>query len=134
MARQVRTFPELFSRFRQALDPARIGQFSQAKHALTYHPSNGLLTLSLEYDHGKHDAPHFDFLVAEAKQLAGYDNREGPSTHYHSPQSARKWVNFHFKVRNAAAARAALKAFAKIHGLKAPALSKAPVSLKKEYA
>jgi len=134
MARQVRTFPELFSRFRQALDPTRIGQFSEAKHALTYHPANGLLTLSLEYDYGKHDAPQFDFLMEEAKALPGYDNREGPATHYHSPQSGRKWVNLHFKVQNNAAAIAAIKAFAKAHGIKMPAISQKPVSLKKKYA
>lgn len=133
MQRQVKTFSELFNRFRLALDPSRIGKFHEVRHQLTYHPSNGLVTLSLEYADGKHDAPHFDFLLEQAEKFMSFDNCEGPSRHFNAPQSDNKWVNLHFLLSDEKAGRAAIRAFAKTHGLAQPRKFDKTVRLDKKY-
>lgn len=129
------TFRDVFRGFKASLKPSK-EFFSQSTHQVTYHPSNGLLTVGLEFDEGKHDAAELANWLAKAAKRPGFDNQEGPASHYNSPRSGRKWINLHFRVRSSRSARAALAAFAKAHGLRPKNLAKldAPVRLVKKYA
>ncbi|GEM_PF-3483768 len=134
MARQP-TFREVFRGLKQSLKPTS-ELFSQSTHHVTYHPSNGLLTVGLEFDAGKHDAEQLTQWLAKAAKRSGFDNQEGPASHYNSPGSGRKWVNLHFFVGNSRSALVALQAFATAHGLTAPKTANAnsPIRLVKKYA